>query len=62
MLPGGFFVAFYLHVARACRGLCTTVLKKICRQLLVSCPAPFHARGEKGSGQTCIAPVSPRNV
>ena len=25
----------------------------------VSCPAPFHARGEKGSGQTCIGPVSP---
>ena len=27
--------------------------------LLVSCPAPFHACGEKGSGQTCIGPVSP---
>ena len=26
---------------------------------LVSCPALFHARGEKGSGQTCIGPVSP---
>ena len=22
-------------------------------------PSPFHARGEKGSGQTCIGPVSP---
>ena len=27
--------------------------------ILVSCPAPFHARGEKGSGQTCIGSVSP---
>ena len=27
--------------------------------LLVSCPAPFHACGEKGSGQMCIGPVSP---
>ena len=27
--------------------------------LLVSCPAPFHTYGEKGSGQTCIGPVSP---
>ena len=29
---------------------------------IVSCPAPFHAHGEKGSGQTCIGPVLPRNI
>ena len=26
---------------------------------VVSCPAPSNAKSEKGSGQTCIGPVSP---
>ena len=29
---------------------------------VVSCPAPSNAKSEKGSGQTCIGPVSQRNV
>ena len=29
---------------------------------IVSCPAPSNAKSEKGSGQTCIGPVSQRNV
>ena len=29
---------------------------------IISSPAPFHARGEKGSSQMCTGPVSPRNA
>ena len=29
---------------------------------LVSCPAPSTQKARKGSGQTCIAPVSQRNA
>ena len=32
------------------------------RLQLVLCPVPFHAHGEKGSGQTCTGPVLLRNV
>ena len=46
--------------------ICITYFCTLCTMgptpILVSCPAPFHARGEKGSGQMCIGPMSPRNV
>ena len=29
---------------------------------IVSCPAPSNAKSEKGSGQTCIGPVSQRII
>ena len=40
----------------------SAVLPGATRHDVVSCPAPSNAKSEKGSGQTCIGPVSQRNV
>ena len=39
--------------------VCVKLVLVDANNTLVSSPVPFHARKEKGSGQTCIGPVSP---